>query len=115
MGVRTFNRFAVILKKKQPFLDWYKKLPDSDSDVTLEDLNEDPFVCLLPEFEEEEDMENCVEDNCDFIFELQMDEWWQGEDKWEKSLNWEKFNLWFDFSICTVPLDLADEPLVFED
>ena len=38
-----FNRCAVVIRKKKPYLDWLLQLPDPvESDTTLEQLNEDP-------------------------------------------------------------------------
>lgn len=43
------NRSLVILKPKQPFLDWTRTLEDEDKDLTLEQLAEDSIAYLIPE------------------------------------------------------------------
>ena len=47
--MRTWNRTAVVVVPKQPFLDWLHSIDPSSADLTLADLHQDPTVYLLPE------------------------------------------------------------------
>ena len=46
------NRVAVIVKRKKPFFDWLKALPDP-CDVTPEEADDDSTVYLFPEYEDD--------------------------------------------------------------
>jgi hypothetical protein len=49
--METINRIAVTISFKQKFFDWVNQLPDKgDLTWTLEMLNEDKSVYLVPEF-----------------------------------------------------------------
>ncbi|HJP93948.1 MAG TPA: hypothetical protein VJ875_18465 [Pyrinomonadaceae bacterium] len=49
------NRSLVILKAKQPFLDWARTLDDEDKDLTLEQLAQDSIAYLIPELWQDSD------------------------------------------------------------
>jgi hypothetical protein len=46
------NRSLVIVRAKEPFRGWLLSLPDS-CEETIEEINEDSSVYLLPEFEDD--------------------------------------------------------------
>ena len=116
--MKTINRSAVIIRKKAPFLSWVKSLPDHElvEGLNLEEINDEDSIYFFPDFESLEELEDCLEENCEMIFEHQMEEWWTEEDEWEKNLSWDNFKDWFDYSFCSMPLDLVyDENLIAED
>jgi hypothetical protein len=49
------NRSLVMLKPKQPFLDWARSLDDEDEDLTLDQLAEDSTAYLIQELWEDSD------------------------------------------------------------
>ena len=55
------NRSVLIVKAKQPFLNWLRSLSDP-ADITLEQLNQDNTAYLLPDYtydtEQEEILRN---------------------------------------------------------
>ncbi|MGR3178307.1 MAG: hypothetical protein ACUZ8E_09665 [Candidatus Anammoxibacter sp.] len=51
----AINRSVVIVKVKEPFLDWLQSLPDP-TDITIDEINTDNSVYLLPEYEDDTDM-----------------------------------------------------------
>lgn len=48
----TVDRAVVVVKKKQPYMDWIRKLPDPDMETTLESINDDPSTYLIPSSED---------------------------------------------------------------
>jgi len=48
------NRSLIILRPKQPFLDWACSLDDDSNDLTIENLNEDSTAYLIPEIWEDD-------------------------------------------------------------
>jgi hypothetical protein len=51
------NRSLIILRPKQPFLDWARSLDDESKDITLESLNEDSTAYLISEIWQDSDQE----------------------------------------------------------
>ena len=64
------NRSLVILRPKQPFLDWGVALDDKN--FTLEQLAEDSTAYLIPELWDDSDQEELLESYCDVLFEEQL-------------------------------------------
>lgn len=52
--MQSINRTAVVVRPKQPFVDWLKSLPDDDFDYTLEQVSTDNLTFLIPEFDSPE-------------------------------------------------------------
>ena len=45
----TLNRSALVVKPKQPFLDWLHGADSTSADLTLRELALDPAIYLIPE------------------------------------------------------------------
>lgn len=109
------DRAVIIIKKKKPFLDWIKNLPDSDLEITIDDLNSEPSTYLIPAYEENYLLLAHLSAICHEIFVLEMNGWWTEEEVWEKDLSWENFNLWFEYDICSLPIDLGEGEIFREE
>jgi hypothetical protein len=108
--VAMLNRSIVIIRAKEPFLQWVKSLPDP-AGVSKEIINHDNTAYLLPElsygFEEEE----LLEQFHNMIFEEQLNGWWTEKNDWPKKRDLEIFKKWFYAEFHSVVLDLVDAPL----
>lgn len=108
----SINRCAVTVRAKQPFLDWLEGLPDM-LDMTLEEVNEDPSVYLLPEVDDLADQEDLLAGFYDLIFEEELVGWWTEEDDWPQVRTLGLFMEWFEVEFHSMIVDLVeDEPLV---
>jgi len=45
----TFNRLAILVKPKQPFLSWLHTADPTSRSLTLQDLREESTIYLIPE------------------------------------------------------------------
>lgn len=112
----AINRAIVIIKKKQPFLDWLKQLPDPEMNMTLAEINSsEPCCYLIPVSESNEVQLKHLKTYSKDIFEDQMGGYWTDEDDWENDLSWANFKKWFDFEISTLPFDCVDEDIQRDD
>ena len=102
------RRTAIVIKPKQPFLDWLKSIDPSDDDPKL--LNETD-VYLLPDFEEVKQMENWLKKNFDSIFSDQLNNWYLDEPCWVQNRTFKMFKEWFDYSLHTMIYDTVDKPI----
>jgi hypothetical protein len=105
------NRSLVILKPKQPFLDWARTLDDEDKDLTLEQLAEDSIAYLIPEVWQDSDQQLLLESYYDVLFEKQLEGWWTDEADWPKKRSLKMFLDWFEFEFHSLVFDLGDEPI----
>lgn len=114
-AMQAINRQTLILKAKQPFVDWHRALPDSDPlDLQVEDLHRDRTVYLIPDFDTEEESLKFVDLNFAFFFEEELYGWYTDESTWpERTLD--NFKRWFDVEIHSVVIDLLDEEIEKEE
>ena len=47
--MQSINRTAVVVRFKEPFVDWLNSLPDDDFNYTLERVSTDNLTFLIPE------------------------------------------------------------------
>ena len=111
--MKVINRGVVIVKPKQPFLDWLGSLPDP-ADTTLEYLREDSTVFLIPG-SNPEDFDHWLERNYSILFEQQLAGWWTGEADWPSMRDLHTFRAWFDVDIHTLAIDLGPERIMYVD
>jgi hypothetical protein len=56
------NRSAIVVKPRQPFLDWLHTADPTSHRLTLRDLALEPTIYLIPECDTEEDVREVLED-----------------------------------------------------
>ena len=110
------NRTALIVRAKQPFLDWLKTLPDPpEHDLTLESVNIEPRVYLIPEDYDEEDEDMVLRLIYPTVSSFELGGWWTDPNDWPEITSLDLFKDWFDVRLHSVIEDLVDEPLIDEE
>jgi len=110
------NRSLIILRPKQPLLDWAGSLDDESKDLTLESLNDDSTAYLIPEICEDSDQEEFLKTCYDILFEEQLEGWWTDEAAWPQPRDLKMFLNWFEVEFHSLVFDLCDEPIrIVED
>jgi hypothetical protein len=102
---------VIILRAKQPFLDWARALDDGDRDLTLEALSEDNTAYLVPVIWYDYDRQPMIEWCYDILFEEQLYAWWTDKAAWPKKRDLKTFLEWFEVEFHSMVLDLCDEPI----
>jgi len=108
------NRCVVTVRGREPFLQWLKSLPDPVG-ITLKRVNQDTTAYLLPEYAFDDEHDEPLEHFYDLIFKEQLEAWWIDESAWPVQRDLATFKKWFTVMFHSVVLDLAEEPLVYED
>ncbi len=108
------NRSVLIVRAKEPFLEWIKSLPDP-SDVSWEQVNRDNTAYLLPEYSYDSEQGELIEQFYDLIFEEQLRGWWTEKNDWPATRDLAMFKKWFDVEFHSAVLDLVDAPLEDDD
>ena len=109
------NRSVVIVKPKQPYLEWAKK-DDAEglAEEVFEGLREEPHVYLLPDWEDTASREEVLQDYWPVVFEAMLEGWVTVESMWPKGRSFEMFHEWFEIQMMSMLADLdLDEPLAY--
>ena len=108
----AINRMAVVLRATEAYLDWAKTCPDTILDMTLDELNAESTVYLLPETDDDP-MEQ-VSRHFESMFVEELFAWCQDDAYWPKDLSLKTFRLFFDVQIASMVFDLGKDALIKE-
>ena len=108
------NRSAIVVKPRQPFLDWLHTADPTSHRLTLRELAREPTIYLIPGCDTEEDMRDVLREVCEEIFIEQLAGWFTDESTWPRDRSFDVFCGWFDFQHHSVLVDLCDELLIDE-
>ena len=106
------NRGVVIVRPKQPYLDWAAGLDDSG---IVPDPNDEQTVYLIPRYEDEEAAWEILAKVPPAIFENELYGWHTDEAAWPRGRDFAMFNDWFEIELHSVVEDLCDVEIVDED
>jgi len=109
------DRWILIVKKKQPYLDWVRNLPYPDYEVTLQRLNTDSSAYLIPLFDDLRETEGFIQRHYKVIFEHELSGWHLGKQDWPQKRTYREFQRWFDIEIHSMTLDLVEGNIVKEE
>ena len=104
------DRMALVVRAKQPFLDWivqYADPEDRSTIPTLADLRTTPDVFLIPESETPEAAWAFVRKMADVFFAQELEGWYQDPDYWPAKLDYKTLKQWFDLELIDMVLDLS--------
>ena len=110
----TLNRSAVVVKPKQPFLDWLHTADPTSRDLSLRDLTQEPTIYLLPECDTPAELDEALRERCEEIFIEQLAAWFNDEETWPQDLSFEAFRHCFDCQHHSMLVDLCHDPLILE-
>ena len=116
------NRAVIILRYKQPYIDWVKTAGPSPIEISLEDANDDSEAFLVPDYESSVDPIDGTEDAIQWVekrwrvfFEYVLGSWMLDESEWPKNLTLKMFREWFDVEYKSMVWDMGKEPFVIEE
>jgi hypothetical protein len=118
------NRGAVIIKYKQPYVDWARAVgPNPMPSYSLADANEhDGEMFLVPTYESlldpvdgHEDAVKWVEKRWKVFFEHFLEEWMLDDELWPKKRTLKMFREWFEVDYRSVVWDMGHDPILLED
>jgi hypothetical protein len=109
------NRAVVVVKPRQPYVDWANSFDDGIVTATLESLRRDSSVYLVPPYDMDDEREDILKVCFSVIFENELEGWVTDETLWPKRRDYATFRQWFDVEFHSMIIDLWDEPLEHED
>jgi hypothetical protein len=117
--MRLLNRTAVTVVGAEPYLEWTRS---RDADfakgqitVSVPLTRSYGSAFLLPEFEQEEDLQEWIEENHSWLFDFQLSAWTEDESNWPPDRDLKMFREWFRVDIHSVVVDAADDDIEGEE
>ena len=108
----TLNRSAIVVRPKQPFLDWLHAADPTSGEISLANLIQEPTIYLIPECDTDEEVADVLRELCEEIFEEQLADWYTDTSTWPSDRSFEVFCQWFDYQHHSMLVDLCDEPFI---
>jgi hypothetical protein len=113
------NRAALILKYKQPAVDWINATDPvkGKPSLTVEEVNEDRTVYLIQDEQADDPdvLEVWLRLNVEALFEDEISGWYQDDSLWPKNLNYKLFQSWFDVECHTVIIDTGENEIIDDE
>ena len=106
------NRAVLIVRPKQPFLDWAAGLDDSGM---IPNVEGEQTVYLIPDFDTDAEARAILEEVCAEVFANELWGWHTDETAWPTNRDLKTFEEWFSIEMHTVVEDLCDYELIDED
>jgi hypothetical protein len=103
------NRSLMVVKPKQPFLDWIRSVDDEPGNLELTELQKDCSAYLVPECGDVEEETAVILWCWDVVFEQELFSWFTDEDLWPLDPSPEMFIDWFDIEFHSLVFDLVDD------
>ena len=107
------NRNAVLISYKKPFINWVIQTDSEHKlDVRAHMKEEEYSVYLLPEFGDEREMWNILEEWYIDIFLNELESWCLDESLWPKVRTFDVFKEWFEVKVYTMIYDLVNGNII---
>jgi len=103
------NRSAIVVKPTGEFVAWLKATPGDPLERTLEDIQEDSSVYLLPDGLE--DLKGWLKRNYMPILEQELFNWCTEDSLWSKDRSFTTFLRLFTVSVHSMVYDLGEGPI----
>ncbi len=107
------NRSALIIRYKQPFVDWINSVEtglENARTLTINDLNEENNVYLI-EVEDQEELEEWLDLHHEDLFEDELYSWYTDSSLWPEDRSLDQFVTWCAFDLYTMVFDTGSSPL----
>jgi hypothetical protein len=108
----VLNRAALILRYRQPFVDWINAVdpsPESHT-VALDDVNDERTVYLV-EVDDENELAGWLARYHAQLFEEELEGWYTDPALWPKDRSLNRLQEWCSFELHTVVVDTGGSPL----
>ena len=114
--MRTVNRFAVIVRPGEPYIEWAAQVFEEPHAKVRKELAEgEPSIYLLPESSAPDlSHPTVLRSHWQGIFKEELSDWCPDEATWPKHRSEALFRAWFQLTLATLVYDLGKEPLKTE-
>jgi hypothetical protein len=106
------NRAALILRYKQPFVDWINAADPSPTSrtLTLAEVNQEHTVYLV-DVEDEDELTEWLTRHHKELLEEELNGWYTDPALWPRDRSLKMLKEWCSFELHTVVVDTGESPL----
>jgi hypothetical protein len=104
----AIDRALVIVRPRQPYVDWANKLPDASFKISLKELRKEGHVFLIDTYETLEEAQEIIEDIWEDIFDHCLFAWCTEAKWWPQKRSFKIFQEWFDLEFHDTVIDPYD-------
>ena len=109
------NRAIIVVKPREPFLDWANSVDDEIKTMTIEEMEDDSAVFLIQDFERDEEKEEILQKHYKAIFEAALNGWVIDKSLWPEKRDYSTFKQWFQIVFHSIVFDLQDDDYLIEE
>lgn len=109
--MKSINRGVVVIKPREPFLEWINRESPLSLPVTMEYLHQDCTAILVPDLYSLEDMLDYLEPLKPMLFEAELKAWNRDPATWPQERTAETFDAWFKPEAHSEVWDAVDVPI----
>jgi hypothetical protein len=106
------NRAVIILRPKEPYIDWVRSADDESKHITAEEIAAEPNVYLVDDYEMAGERDDLMANNYREMFEAELNGWLIDKSAWPKKRDLETFKEWFHIDFHSIVFDLSDEDYI---
>lgn len=103
------NRSAVLIRPKQPYIDWASTLDDSE---VVPEIDGEKTIYLIPEYDSPEQGWIILRKYYEDIFENELLGWHTYEPEWPQDRSYKMFKEWFDIEFHSTIEDLVGGSII---
>ena len=104
--MKMLNRSAMTVKLTQDFVDWINGLDADSEQIGLQEVNEEATVYLIPEIEDEDQLNETVEEFYLNVLENELKSWEEDESRWPEPLDIALFERFIQLDPAVMVFDL---------
>jgi hypothetical protein len=112
MTTEFLNRTALVVRPKQPYIDWADSFDDGGPKYDPD--HHQAKVFLIDEVADTRDIKKVVRRCWQAIFEEELNSWMRDPDVWPHRQTLKVFLEWFEVEVCDVVLDLGKGPIDYD-
>lgn len=110
------NRAVLIVRYKQPFVDWINAVePNPQQRLKLADANDNNSAYLIEEVEDDEELQEWLKLNGVALMEAELSGWFTESQLWPKDRSLALFNKWCAVELHTLVFETGTTPLQERD
>lgn len=108
------NRSAIIVKLKQPYVDWANVLDVSEK-YSLDSLNRENHIYLISDYDTDEELEEIIKYLYPEIFTVELSAWVTDTKLWPKNRDYTTFKRWFTVEAHSMVFDPYEDAIEAEE
>lgn len=108
------NRSAIIVRLKQPYIDWANSLDDSEK-YSLDSLNRENHIYLISDYDTDEELEEIIKDLYSEIFTVELFAWVTDPKLWPMNRDYSTFKEWFEIEAHSMVFDPYEDTIEAEE